>query len=65
MDDADDDLTQLAIRKAFESEDQYFETVESDDEARISQRRKLGRVVARQLKWKIRTMTVPLDDGST
>lgn len=65
MDDADEELTRLAIRQAFETEDQYIETVAAVDIDRVSQVRRLGRAIARELGWKIHTAAVPLEDGST
>lgn len=65
MDDADEELTRLAIRQAFEAEDQYSETVAALDTDRVSQVRRLGRAVARELGWKIQTAAVPLENGST
>lgn len=64
MDDADEDLTRLAIRQAFEAEDQYTETVAGDDDERVAMLRRLGRSVARELGWKVSTGSVQLDDGS-
>jgi len=65
MDDADEELTRLAIRQAFEATDQYSETVAADDTGRVTQLRQLGRAVARELGWKIQTAAVPVDDEST
>jgi hypothetical protein len=64
-DDADAGLTRLAIRQAFEETDQYIETVASSDTARISELRRAGRAIARELGWKIQTAAVPADDLHT
>ena len=37
MDDADDELTRLAIRQAFEATDQYGEIVPTADAVRVAQ----------------------------
>lgn len=65
MDDADEELTRLSIRQAFEATDQYCETVEVGDTERLTQLRRLGRAVARELGWKIHTAAVPVDEHST
>lgn len=65
MDDAEEELTRLAIRQAFEATDQYSETVTAGDTDRVTQLRRLGRTVARELGWKIRTAAVPVDEQPT
>jgi hypothetical protein len=62
MDDADEELTRLANRQAFEATDQYSETVAAGDIDRVTQLRRLGRAVARDLGWKIHTAAVPVGD---
>lgn len=61
---ADEDLTRLAIRQAFEADDQYSEVVDAADIDQVARLRRLGRTVARELGWKIWTTAKPLDDGS-
>lgn len=65
MDDADEELSRLAIRQAFEAKDQYIETVPAADAQRVAQLRQLGRAVARDLGWRVRTFALPIEDGAT
>lgn len=58
-DDADEDLTHLAIGQALREDYQYHETVDIVDELRIAQIRRLGRTIGREHGWKIRTLTAP------
>ncbi len=61
MDEADDDLTRLAVSQALDIDHQYLETVETWDQARVDQLRRIGRSVAREFGWKVRTGTVDME----
>ncbi|KAA1426453.1 hypothetical protein [Nocardioides antri] len=62
MDDADEELTRLAIAQALELDHQYLETVPAWDQARVDQLRRIGRSVAREFGWRVRTGTIDLDE---
>ena len=65
MDDADDDVTRLAIRQALEADDHYSVDGPAHDTHRVTQLRRLGREVAHNLDWRIQTIAIPLADGDT
>jgi len=65
MDDADEELTQLAIRHALETELRYSEHVPARDRERAAQICSLSSAVARRSGWQIHTAQHPVDGGGT
>lgn len=64
MDDAHEALVD-EITRALEVDHQHTVTLPAWETERIDAVRKAGRAAARRLGWKVRTLAVDLDDGST
>ena len=59
-----EDLTRLAVRRAFEADSRYTEIIGADEVDRVEHVRRLGRAVARDLGCKVRTSARLRKDGS-